>query len=166
MNKTITSVLIMGVFGFQNLFAMAGGQNPNQNLLEGAITDNLIQVHNALEQNADINAVDVTNATALNYAVIGDYYDIARYLIERGADPDIADATGNTPLHYAVASAPADIVKLLVEKGADLTLRNNQGQTPADLLQLLPPDQQKRSDVQRIRQYFIEAARPTPEVAP
>ena len=165
MNKMITSIFIVSIFGFQSLFAMAGGQNPNQNLLTGAQEGNLAQVMAAVAQNANINAATANNTTALNLAAINDHYDVARYLIERGARINRANASGDTPLHNAVDIVSPDIVKLLLEKGAKPTLRNNQGQTPAGIVQTLDPEEQTEPGVQRIRQYFIEAARPTPEIA-
>ena len=163
MNKMITSTLIVGIFGFQSLFAMAGGPNPTQQLLLGAATGNLAQVQAALNQGADINATGgAMQDTALIRAVDNNNYAVVEYLLlEHGADPNIADITGWTPLHVAVSRLLPAVVKLLLDKGADPTLRNNVDQIPAELLQFLPLAQQNQPNAQQIRQYFEETARST-----
>jgi hypothetical protein len=165
MNKIITYVFITSIFGVQSLCAMAGGQNLDQDLLEGASNFNLVQVQNALNQGANINAVDANNATALHRAAFNADADIAYHLIARGAGLNMADNFGNTPLHSAVMSGADDIVKLLLDRGADPTIRNNIGHTPADIVQIAMPEIQEDPTMERIRNYFVEAARPIPEEA-
>ena len=165
MNKMTTSILIISIFGFQSIFA-AFAVNPDLDLLDGAIDEDIEQVQAAVAQHANINAVNpMLNMTALHAAVFRKNYAIAQYLLKEGADPNIADTSGNTPLHTAVIKRSPDIVKLLLDKGADPTLRDVNGQTPADLLKMLPYYKQNEPNIKRIRQYFTEAARPMPEIA-
>ena len=158
MKKIIASILMVGVFGFQSLFAMAGGQNPNEQLLQGAENGNLEQVQAALKQHADVNAVNFLNVSALMFAVSNRHYNVAQYLLEKGADSNLVDNMGYTSLHYAVLKSLPDMVKLLLDNGVDPTLRNTNGQTPADMLALV-----QQPYFQRILKYFTEAARPTSE---
>jgi hypothetical protein len=169
MNKVIVSLLVVSAFGFQNVFAMAGA-NPNQQLLQGAFNLDFAQIRDALKLRADVNAVDVdNNNTALNLVTSINNYTLVQYLLDHGANPNMANGAGMTPLHYAVLWLNPRMVKLLLDNGADPTLRNIGDKTPADYLRDITPDQenyqQKSARARQIRQYFEEAARPTPELA-
>ncbi len=51
---------------------------------------------------ADLNAQDPDGATALQFAIINQHYDLAGLLLELGADPNVADNTGMTSVYAAV----------------------------------------------------------------
>jgi ankyrin repeat protein len=51
---------------------------------------------------ADLNAQDADGATALQFAIINQHYDLAALLLEKGANPNVADNTGMTSVYAAV----------------------------------------------------------------
>lgn len=166
MNKMITSILMVSIFGFRSLFAMAGGPNPNQQLFLGAATGNFAQVDAALKQPAtNIDATfGLLQQTALFTAVIQRNYAMAKELLKRGANPNIANTSGSTPLHIAVLGRQPDMVELLLKNGADPTLRDNTHRTPVDLLRLFQPALQNERRIQEIRQHFTELMHPASEI--
>jgi ankyrin repeat protein len=91
-------------------------------LLDAAQSNDIEGVKLAIEKlganpNAANPPVDQLSITALMFASMCGYYEIASYLIDYGVDVDFW--TNSTALHMAVMYERFDIVKLLLEKGAD-----------------------------------------------
>lgn len=205
MNKILISIVMVSMFGLQNIFAMAGGPTPEQRLFAAVSSDVLGQesilslVRAALDQAANINATfgimqqtalytavikrrpavvqlllsrganpdlaNVSGDTPLHIAVLGRQSDMVELLLNNRANPNIANNAGNTPLHIAVLRRQPDIVRLLLDNGADPRLRNNAGQASLEILRGFPLAEQNNPVIKQMRQYFVEAARSTPEVA-
>lgn len=67
-----------------------------------------------------MNATNQVGKSALHYAALYDYFEIAKLIIQNGADLDTVNIYLQTPLHDAVANNHFEIVKLLIENGADV----------------------------------------------
>jgi ankyrin repeat protein len=79
--------------------------------------------HLLIAHRADVNAKDITDWTALHYAIANDNVDVARVLLEADADPgvrakhngDPIDAPGHTtPLMMAIRRGNLAMVTLLL----------------------------------------------------
>ncbi|SRR6266568_1432733 len=68
-----------------------------------------------------INAFDELSRTPLHYAVEGEHYKAALWLLEHGADVNAnqEELIGETPLCVAVQRDYAEMVELLLKHGAD-----------------------------------------------
>ena len=64
---------------------------------------------------------DYYNRSLLHFAVIGEYYDIAEFLLEKGINYDEADCVSRTPLYYAKGK----IKDLISSYGATIEMFNN-----------------------------------------
>nr|XP_046919764.1 ankyrin repeat domain-containing protein 54-like isoform X2 [Dermatophagoides farinae] len=84
-------------------------------------------------QHINVNASDERKRTALHFASVRGYNDIAWLLLINGADPNTRDVVGNTPLHLAVCASRLDMVILLLKNGAICTSYDNNGRTPINL---------------------------------
>jgi len=95
------------------------------------------QVHEALKQGANPDAVDeTTGANLLHTACWRGYSGIVRLLLEHGAKPDGTGMyQGYTPLHVACRYGQAEIVEILLDHGADGTRIDHEGKTPLDYTQ-------------------------------
>ena len=120
------AILSLAVF-----FLSACGSSPsssssttsvNQRLVDAAYAGNLSGVRSALAAGANINHGDTDMAdrrTALMWAAIGGYLEIARYLVEQGADVNRRDLDGWTALRWAEANDQTAVIEYLtgIERG-------------------------------------------------
>lgn len=103
-----------------------------QNALYLALRDQMFQVAEFLARHPKFN-VDQRNPkdeTALMYAVLKGYTDVARTLVGRGAD---VNKTGWTPLHYAATFAgkgAPEQVQWLLDNHAYIDAESPNGTTP------------------------------------
>jgi len=84
-----------------------------------------------LEHGADIHTVTRFSyqESALQYAVRGDYTDIAQLLIKCGANIEYRNVHGDTPLLVAAASGSLESAKILLENGCNIKAKNNEGRS-------------------------------------
>ena len=76
---------------------------------------NLIdEVKELLEKDANVNAKDKGNRTALSWAAMRGNKEMVKILIDKGADINMSEG-----LKYAIMGDNLDIVELLIKKGAD-----------------------------------------------
>lgn len=68
--------------------------------------------------------------TPLHDAVIGNYKDIAVFLLSKGADVNSKDDNGATSLHKAALNNRTEMVVFLIKKGAGVKFRDMEGETP------------------------------------
>ncbi len=80
-----------------------------------------------LDRGADINAVSLTNETALARAVGVKQYDAVKLLLDRGADIEKSISPDGPPLIYAAGNDDLKMVKLLLERGANVNSRDKDG---------------------------------------
>lgn len=77
-------------------------------------------VRSALDNGADVNALDEPEGTTLLHnAVEGDHIDIVKLLIERGADVEVENGFGETPLFETAVHDRPEVAEFLIQNGAD-----------------------------------------------
>ena len=110
---------------------LAQGADPNAELGNAVIANDVERVTYLVDHGADASARDGDGYTALGNAVRFGYTPIATLLLERKADPNATDLSGWTPLMYAAWTDNPDVVRLLLAHGArhDLT-KEASGLTP------------------------------------
>ena len=81
---------------------------------------------------AEIEAGDGNNSTALHYAAWFGKEAVAAQLLHAGASVSAVDnVEGSTPLHYATWNGKSSIANLLLQANANPTAVNKYGDTPA-----------------------------------
>src|SRR5205085_2428076 len=86
-------------------------------------------VNMLLAKNADINAKDGDDATALMVAASSGHTETVRLLLAHDADTNIATTDGQTALMAAAYGGYGDIVDLLLAKKADITAKDSSQRT-------------------------------------
>ena len=73
-----------------------------------------------LEHARQLNLMTKNEETALSFAIVWDYREVARLLVRAGADVNLCTSDGSTPLSFALAPrVKRDLVRFLLENGAD-----------------------------------------------
>eukprot|EP01083_Nonionella_stella_P204993 746886_1 len=70
-------------------------------LMEAARYGHLNIVEYLLGKGSDVDAINLSNQTALHFACGGGYDNVVTLLLERKANPDMKDVDGKTALHWA-----------------------------------------------------------------
>ena len=100
-------------------------------LIQATIHGNFQAVMELLQQDIDLNTKNKDGVTALHFAAVGNYADIARLLLKFGANPNVQNNEGDTPLHIASKQNAFGVAEALMKSGAQL-LENNENKTPFD----------------------------------
>lgn len=108
--------------------ALLFAQDPNS-LLESARLGNLEASRAALQRGASLEDRDPKGWTALMFASMRGYDELAVLLIEAGADVNARAHDGSTPLIAAAVMGELGIARALIEGGADPLLENSAGAT-------------------------------------
>jgi quinoprotein dehydrogenase-associated probable ABC transporter substrate-binding protein len=109
---------------------LAQGANPNDELSDAIVADDMDRVRYLLGHGAQIDFRDGEGNTPLINATRFDYADVASYLIDHKADVKQADRTNWTPLMFAAWVNNPELVTLLIHHGASLETRDSDGLTP------------------------------------
>ena len=80
---------------------------------------------------AEIEALDVSNWTALHFAAYYGKEAVATQLLQAVASVSAVTDGGQTPLHYAAYNDKSSIANMLLQANASPTAVNNDGDTPA-----------------------------------
>lgn len=80
-----------------------------------------------LQQGQDVNQMDVTGLSPLNYAASYGNVDIVVALLAAGSDVNYQDPWGMTSLHAALKEGNEEVALLLLENGADVNLLTTGG---------------------------------------
>ena len=91
----------------------------------------LKKVTSFIEKGVDVNVQDEKGRSALMWAAIKGYKEIAKELIKAGANVNLQDETGITALMFATFAKRKDMVNLLLEKGAFVNAKDLIGFTAA-----------------------------------
>ena len=102
----------------------------DKELLEASAAGDEARVLKALAHEANINARDAVNRTALYIAATNGHEGVVRLLLERGAQREAANKNGATPLFIAAQRGHEGVVRLLLEGGAQREAANKDGATP------------------------------------
>ena len=107
------------------------------NLWKAAANGNLSAIKNALDNGADLNALDPQfGIDPLGWAALNGQTAAAKLLLEKGANIHNRHRDGSTALHGAAFLGHIDTVKLLIEKGANVNIRKHDGMTPLNAAQI------------------------------
>jgi Ankyrin repeats (3 copies) len=94
-------------------------------MIEGARYGDEGDVIEALDNNADVNAVDDSGRTALHMAAANGHAAIVQRLLDAGANTEQRNRTGSTALHWACVGGSPDAVKVLLTNGANASALND-----------------------------------------
>ena len=86
---------------------------------DAAMRGDAAAVADLLDGGADVNEPQSDGATALHWAVHGDFPELAALLIDAGADVSARNRAGVTPLSLAAETGNAAMVERLLNAGAD-----------------------------------------------
>lgn len=105
-------------------------------LWDAAIEGDTTAVALALNDGADINALDTRNnrngRRALNWAAWHNHVHVIDQLLSHGADLEGMNRTGFTALHHAAESGSIEALQTLVAAGADPNAANLADRLPID----------------------------------
>jgi quinoprotein dehydrogenase-associated probable ABC transporter substrate-binding protein len=109
---------------------LAEGADPNEELNNAIVADDLDRVRYLADHGAQVKKADREGYPPLVNAARFGFTTVAAYLVERKADPNQSDRSGWTPLMYAVWGDQADMASMLLAHGARLAAADNEGLTP------------------------------------
>jgi ankyrin repeat protein len=142
LNIDIAEIEALLDFGADVNYRGEEGATPLISIAKDIRKPRLIKIAKLLiKHDADINAVDRYNGSALLYAALYLNPDMVQLLLKYRAIPNIEDLSSKTPLMYAANQKTTDenkqrqlnTINLLIEYGAKLFKRNPQGQTAYDI---------------------------------
>jgi ankyrin repeat protein len=92
-----------------------------EQLIRAAQEGNLAEVQRLAKEGFDLNLMEEIERSALHYAVDGEHYKVAQWLLENGARVNLHDEEmiGETALALAVQRDYPEMVELLLSFGAD-----------------------------------------------
>jgi quinoprotein dehydrogenase-associated probable ABC transporter substrate-binding protein len=108
---------------------LAAGANPDDELANAIVADDLDRVRYLVGHGAHVNAVDGEGYPPLVNAARFGFTTVATYLLEHKADPNQPDRSGWTPLMYAAWGDRADLASILLAHGAKLDAVEHEGLT-------------------------------------
>jgi len=102
----------------------------SEELFDAVREDDARTVQQMLDDGADANAATERGLSALGYASIHGYTDVATALIAAGADVAAKDPAGATAIAYAAQFGHVEIIDALIEGGADVNAKDTSDWTP------------------------------------
>ena len=109
---------------------LAAGADPNQELSNAIIANDLARAKFLVSKGADVNKVDDQGATPLTSAARQRHPEMVELLISLGADVNRPNNDGMTPLVAAVMRDHVPTIKVLLAKGADIEKPGPEGYRP------------------------------------
>lgn len=109
---------------------LAQGANPDDELNNAIVANDLDRVRYLTGHGAHIDAVDGEGHPALINATRYGFKSVATFLIEHKASPNLSDPSGWTPLMYAAWGDDPGLAAMLLAHGAKLDSTDNDGLTP------------------------------------
>eukprot|EP00762_Andalucia_godoyi_P006992 ANDGO_07705.mRNA.1 Palmitoyltransferase akr1 len=102
-------------------------------LITAVRSGNMPLVYMLVKQGASVNVPDATGFTALQWASLNDFVEIASFLLSNGAAVDQRSSDGEsvTALMWASLKGHLSCVRLLLQWGAQLDLQDSRGFTAA-----------------------------------
>ena len=109
---------------------LAQGANPDDELNNAIVADDIDRVRYLAAHGAHIDAVDGEGHPALVNAARYGFKSVATFLIEHKASPNLPDRSGWTPLMYAAWGDDPALAAMLLAHGAKLDATDKDGLTP------------------------------------
>jgi quinoprotein dehydrogenase-associated probable ABC transporter substrate-binding protein len=109
---------------------LAQGANPDEELNNAIVADDVDRVGYLLTHGAHVNAQDGDGYTPLISAIRSSYVGVATHLVEHQADANLTDRSGWTPLMWATWGDNPALVNMLLAHHAKLDATDNDGLTP------------------------------------
>lgn len=106
------------------------GADPDRELSNAVIADDLARVRYLVELKANVDARDAEGYTTLHNATRIGGLPVATFLIEHDAQVNATDRDGWTPLMFAAWRNSAEMARLLLAHNARLEASNTAGLTP------------------------------------
>jgi quinoprotein dehydrogenase-associated probable ABC transporter substrate-binding protein len=109
---------------------LAQGANPDDELNDAIVANDLDRVGYLLTHKAQVNSHDGEGYTPLISAIRSGFVGVATYLVEHKADANLTDRTGWTPLMWATWGDNPALATMLIAHGAKLDAVDTDGLTP------------------------------------
>ena len=109
---------------------LAEGANPDSELNDAIVANDLDRVRYLLAHGAHADATDGDGFTALINATRFGFLDIAAYLADHKADVNLRDHNSWTPLMWGSWGDKPDMVAMLIHHGSKIDAIDNDGLTP------------------------------------
>ncbi|MFW9983019.1 MAG: ankyrin repeat domain-containing protein [Candidatus Thorarchaeota archaeon] len=100
-------------------------EETDSKLHESAEEGNLEGVKNALEEGANLNAIDGRGMKPIHWAALRGHKEIVSILLEKGADVNSTNFADWTPLMHASMEGHFEIVQILIQKGANVNSKTS-----------------------------------------
>jgi ankyrin repeat protein len=109
---------------------LAQGANPDDELNNAIVADDVDRVGYLVAHGAHANAQDGDGYTPLISAIRSGFVGVATYLVEHQADANLTDRSGWTPLMWAAWGDNPALINMLLTHHAKLDATDNDGLTP------------------------------------
>jgi len=109
---------------------LAEGANPNDELNDAIVANDIDRVRYLMSHGANADARDGEGYTPLVNASRFDFLEVATFLAGHKADVNLADRNNWTPLMYASWVDNPQLVTMLIRQGAKLDSKDGDGLTP------------------------------------
>ena len=109
---------------------LAQGANPDDELNDAIVADDVDRVAYLLTHGAHANSQDGEGYTPLISAVRSGFVGVATYLVEHDADANLTDRSGWTPLMWATWGDRPALLSMLLAHRAKLDATDEDGLTP------------------------------------
>lgn len=101
----------------------------NSDLAYAIYKSNLGATMRAIEQGANINALDTHGLTHVMHAASGNEIEILKLLMDNGADVNIRNRYGYTAAMMCAEHDYVECMKILIDAGCDLEIKDEDGES-------------------------------------
>jgi quinoprotein dehydrogenase-associated probable ABC transporter substrate-binding protein len=109
---------------------LAEGANPNDELDDAIVANDIDRVQYLLAHRAEVNSYDGDGFTPLISAIRFGFVPVASFLVDHRGDANLADRNGWTPLMWAAWGDNPALITLLLKHGAKIDATDQDGLTP------------------------------------